>query len=50
MHPPLTSPMAGAEDVTAELVTMGRRPGRFRKRDGRREGGTPEPPCPPRNM
>lgn len=46
----LTSPMAGVEAVTMEPVTMGRRVGRFRKRDGRRDGGTAITPGPPRNM
>lgn len=48
--PPLISPMAGVEVVAMEQVTMGRRVGRLRKRDGRREGGTAGPPCPPRSM
>lgn len=47
---PLTSPMAGVEAVAMEPVTMGRRVGRLRKRDGRREGGTAVPPGPPRSM
>ena len=50
-HPlPLTSPMAGVEGVAMEPVTMGRRPGWLRKRDGRRDGGTAGPPGPPRSM
>lgn len=47
--PPLTSPMAGVEAVAMEPVTMGRRVERFRKREGRREGGTAGPPGPPRS-
>lgn len=49
MLPPLPSPMAGVEAVAMELVTMGRRVGRLRKREGRREEGT-GPPGPPRSM
>lgn len=51
-HPPplLTSPMVGVEAVAMEPVTMGTRVGRLRKREGRREGGTVEPPGPPRSM
>lgn len=53
-HPPplllLTSPMVGVEVVTMEPVTMGRRVGRLRKREGRREAGTVGPPGPPRSM
>lgn len=48
--PPLTNPMEGVEAVTMEPVTMGRRVGRLRKREGRREGGTAVPPGPPRSM
>lgn len=44
---PLTSPMAGVEAVAMEQVTMGRRVGRLRKRDWRREAA---PPGPPRSM
>lgn len=40
---PLTRPMAGEEAVAMEPVTMGRRVGRFRKREGRSEGGPPGP-------
>lgn len=47
---PLTSPMAGVEAVAKEPVTMGRRVGRLRKRDWRRDGGTAGPPGPPRSM
>lgn len=46
----LTSPMAGVEVVAMEPVTIGRRVGRLRKIEGRREWGTPGPPCPPRSM
>lgn len=46
-QPLLTSPMAGVEAVAMEPVTMGRRVGRLRKRDWRREAG---PPGPPRSM
>lgn len=46
----LTSPMAGVEVVAMEPVTMGRRVGRLRKSEGRREGGTAGPPGPPRSM
>lgn len=46
----LTSPMAGVEAVAMEPVTMGRRVGRLRKREERREGGTAGPPGPPRSM
>ena len=51
-HPPLllTSPMAGGVEIVAmEQVTMGRRPGRLRKREERREEGTAGPPGPPRS-
>lgn len=48
--PALTSPMVGVEAVAMEHVTMGRRVGRLRKREGRREGGTLGPPGPPRSM
>lgn len=48
--PLLTSPIAGVEAVAMEPVTMGRRVGRLRKREGRREGGTAGPPGPPRSM
>lgn len=47
---PLTVPMAGAEAVPMEPETMGRRAGRLRKSDERREGGTAGPPGPPRRM
>lgn len=40
----LTSPREGVEAVTMELVTMGRRVGRLRNREERRDGGTPDPP------
>ena len=46
--PPLplpTNPRAGVEPVT-----IGRRPGRLRNREGRREAGTAGPPGPPRSM
>lgn len=46
----LTNPMVGVEVVAMEPVTMGRRPGRLRKREGRREGETAAPPGPPRRM
>lgn len=39
LGPQLTSPM-GMDEVGVEQVTIGRRPGRFRKREGRREAGT----------
>lgn len=43
-------PAAGVEGVAMELVAMGRRVGRFRKREGRREWGMAGHPGPPRNM
>lgn len=51
-HPPtpLTSPIAGVEGVAMEPVTMGRRVGRLRKKEGRREWGTVGHPGPPRSM
>lgn len=48
--PPLTSPMACVVADAMEPVTMGRRVGRLRKRDWRREAGTAGPPGPPRSM
>ena len=42
--------MEGVEPVAMEPVTMGRRVGRLRKREGRRDGGTAGPPGPPRSM
>lgn len=45
----LTNPMVGVEVVAME-VTIGRRPGRLRKREGRREEETVGPPGPPRRM
>lgn len=49
----LNSPMAGEETVAMEPVTIGRKAGWLRKRDGRSEGGTVgtvAPPEPPRSM
>lgn len=46
----LTSPMTVVDVVAIEPVTMGRRVGRLRKREGRREEGTEAPPGPPRSM
>lgn len=47
---PLTNPMAGDVAVAMEPAAMGRRVGRLRKREGRREAGTEGPPGPPRSM
>lgn len=47
---PLNSPMAGEETVAMEPVTIGRKAGWLRKRDGRSDVGTPAPPDPPRSM
>lgn len=47
---PLNSPMAGGETVAMEPVTIGRKAGWLRKRDGRSEVGTVAPPGPPRSM
>lgn len=47
---PLNIPMAGEETVAMEPVTMGRKAGWLRKRDGRSEEGTVGPPDPPRSM
>lgn len=46
----LSSPMAGEETVAMEPVTIGRKAGWLRKRDGRSEVGTVAPPDPPRSM
>lgn len=46
----LTSPMTVVDVVAIEPVTMGRRVGRLRKREGRREEGTEGPPGPLRSM
>lgn len=50
-HTPLllTSPMV-VDAVAMDPVTMGRRVGRLRNREGRREEGTEGPPGPPRSM
>lgn len=47
---PLNSPMADEETVAMEPVTMGRKAGWLRKRDGRSEVGMVAPPDPPRSM
>lgn len=48
--PPLIRPMVAVEVVAIEPVTMGRRAGRLRNREERREGGTPAAPAPPSSM
>lgn len=47
---PLNSPIAGEETVAMEPVTIGRKAGWLRKRDGRSAVGTVAPPGPLRSM
>lgn len=49
-HPPLIRPIEAVEVVAIEPVTMGRRAGRLRNSDGRREVGRAVPPGPPSSM